>query len=147
MIDFTAIRAGEEIVVGPLMGMRFWRYRLVPLQLLSWCLDERSWLPNEPFEADEPPELDTTHGVHAYKTMQNLLDYIRDPQALVDDFGLGLRKMDGIVLGSVALWGAVVICENGYRAQYARPQQFTQAFGNQADEVLARLRAYFPKHA
>ena len=146
-MDLTTIKSGEEIVIGALVGHRFWRYQLYPLRLLSWCLNDRDWLPGEPFEADKLPELDNTHGVHAYKTAQGLADYLGRASELTNEFGLELRVMDGIVIGTVALWGAVAIFERAYRAQYARPLSFTQAYGRCSNDTLIMLRSRFLRPA
>jgi hypothetical protein len=148
-MDLTNIKAGEEIEVGPFVGCRFWRYRLTPLTLWSWMLNAREWLPGEPCEADKPPEMEGYHGIYGYKTMDGLHDYIgwKEPEK-----GVGPRPRwvhpyhgdaDGIIMGTVALWGTTVIHPLGYRAHYGQPLSFTEAFGTRADEALARLRTRF----
>ena len=52
---------------------------------------------------------------------------------------------DGVVLGTVALWGIIWDHAQGYRAQFARPVSFISSHGNRNEEALAELRASFFK--
>jgi hypothetical protein len=54
---------------------------------------------------------------------------------------------DGVVLGTVALWGIIWDHARGYRGQFARPVSFISSYGNRNEEALAELRASFFKEA
>jgi len=139
-MDFSRIMAGEPIRVGERVGCRLWRYRLVPLQLLSWR-GEFEWS-DEPFQG--APDDGDQCGIHANKTMSDLREYIGgSPGTTPTCLWIYEGGCDGVVIGSVALWGVVIIHQHGYRAQYARPLAFLEAYGKQADRALLRLRSRF----
>ena len=56
MIDWTTVKAGDQIESAT-VGHRVWRYRLgPPLLLLSFCLGvDQVWSPFEPFQSDKEP--------------------------------------------------------------------------------------------
>jgi hypothetical protein len=58
-------------------------------------------------EFHESPEVSCACGIYAMRT----------PEALIQTLHYGPT-----VLGRIALWGNVVVCEHGYRAEYAYPQ-------------------------
>jgi hypothetical protein len=48
-----------------------------------------------------------------------------------------------LVIGTVSLWGAVVECENGWRAGYAYPREiFVPSLAPEPDETAAELEEY-----
>jgi hypothetical protein len=148
-MNFMNIRAGDPIEVGTQLGVRFWRYALSPygkVRLLSFVADRR-WSPNETFEARSPdgqlanPDVGE-QGIHAFKSMNHLMWSIRnDPGRLV--VRAKLSGCDGIVIGTVALWGVIWEHVRGYRAQYARPLSFFSSYGRHNAEALTELRASF----
>jgi hypothetical protein len=150
-MNFLDIRAGEPIEVGIQPGFRFWRYALPrsaydKVGLFSFVADRR-WYPDEAFEARSPggglsnPDVEE-QGVHAFKSMEDLMWSIHnDPARLVGR--AKLSGCDGIVIGTVALWGVTWEHMRGYRAQYARPLSFTSSYGRGDTEALSELRAMF----
>jgi hypothetical protein len=50
---------------------------------------------------------------------------------------------DGVVFGTVEMWGIIWDHERGYRAQFARPTSFISSYGNRSEQALAELRADF----
>ena len=157
-MDWTTVKSGDQIEPA-VIGHRVWRYRLgPPLVLLSFCLgDSRTWPHDEALESDKEPNMDgvgfnrTAHGVHAFKTLDDLRRQFNDLPDLLryraiyegapDD--LLAARYDGVVRGTVALWGTCIDHERGYRAQYARPASFDEAHGERADEAIDRLRRLF----
>ena len=50
---------------------------------------------------------------------------------------------DGVVFGTVEMWGIIWDHAKGYRAQFARPTSFVSSCGNRSEQALAELRAIF----
>ena len=144
-MDWTKVKAGD-LIEPAAIGYRVWRYRLVPLTLLSFCLGvDQVWSPVEPFQSDKEPNMDSekmAHGVHAFRTLDDLRLNFRDLPGILRYRDCG-TPFDGVVCGTVLLWGVCIDCENGYRAQYARPVTFDEAHGDDADAALDRLRRLF----
>jgi hypothetical protein len=142
-MNFLNIRAGETVEVGTQVAYRFWRYAFpphsAPVRLLSWVSDKR-WHPSQFVEGTTPDEGE--QGIHGYKTMDDLMSSIRgDPERLV--IRSQISGCDGVILGSVSMWGIIWNHARGYRAQFARPLSFASSYGNRSDEALAELRASF----
>jgi hypothetical protein len=154
-MNFLDIRAGETIEVGTQTAYRFWRYVFppynAPVRLLSWVSDKR-WHPRQLVEGTTPDEGE--QGIHGYKTFDDMISSITGqperfviqkqvsgPERLV--FRSQMSGCDGVVLGTVALWGIIWDHARGYRAQFARPLSFISSYGNRNEEALAELRASF----
>jgi hypothetical protein len=154
-MDWTSVRAGDPIEPA-VIGHRVWRYRLAPLTLLSFCLGvDQVWSPFEPFQSDKEPNFEESvlipangtigkmcHGVHAFRTLNELREGFRDLPGTMRYRDCG-TPFDGVVRGTVTLWGVCIDCERGYRAQYARPASFDEAHGERAAVALERLRRLF----
>jgi hypothetical protein len=83
-------------------------------------------------------------GIHGYKTMDDLIWSVRgEPERLV--VRSQITECDGVVIGTVALWGVIWDHARGYRAQFARPISFTSSYGERSHEALAELRTSFLK--
>jgi hypothetical protein len=81
-------------------------------------------------------------GIHGYKSMDDLMFSVRgDPERLVARSQMS--GCDGVVVGTVALWGIIWDHARGYRAQFARPTSFISSYGNRDREALAELRTSF----
>jgi hypothetical protein len=134
-----------EIVAGEIVGHRFWRYLISPVGdvgLRSYVADT-FWLPRQIVECSETPDV-AEHGIHAFKTLSDLIFVCRgDPRSLLVRCDVTVPKSHGIVLGCVQLWGIVHKHSRGYRAQYAKPASFSEAYGDDAPRALARLKASF----
>jgi hypothetical protein len=143
-MDWTRVRAGDPIEPA-VVGHRVWRYRWAPITLLSFCLGvDQIWSPVEPFESDKEPTMDTkmAHGVHAFRTLDQLREGFRDLPGIMRYRDCG-TPFDGVVRGTVMLWGVCIDCERGYRAQYARPVSFDEAHGERPEMALDKLRKNF----
>jgi hypothetical protein len=142
-MNFLDIRAGDNLEVGTQLAFRFWRYVFppfeAPVRLLSWVSSMR-WHPGQ-FVEGTTPDIGR-QGIHGYKSMDDLIDSINgDPDNLL--FRCKLSETDGVILGTVALWGIIWDHARGYRAQFARPTSFISAHGNRNREALAELSALF----
>jgi hypothetical protein len=103
---------------APLVGWRVWRVAetRAGLRLLSVVYDD-VWLPLRPAVASCPrghqaPEAACVCGLYALADRAGAARYLvgrNDPWVV------------GRVLGLVSLWGAVVECEHGWRAERAYP--------------------------
>ena len=47
---------------------------------------------------------------------------------------------DGVVFGTIEMWGIIWDHAKGYRAQFARPLSFVSSYGNRSEQALAELR-------
>jgi len=152
-VDWTHVKAGDPIE-SAVIGHRVWRYRLgPPLTLLSFCLgSSRPWLPGEVYEAHAVPRLedkDVVPGVYAFRTLAQLRRYFRDLpgtlryQCVYENGRSNPAWFDGVVRGTVMLWGACVDHRLGYRAQFARPVSFDEIYGADTVNVLTRLERMF----
>lgn len=70
----------------------------------------------------EAPVSGCTCGYWAFKSLEGLLDVMRPVATLQPTVGPD-------VIGTVWLWGKVVVTERGYRAQYAYPHELFVAAG------------------
>ena len=142
-MNFLDIRAGDNIEVGTQVAYRFWRYVFppyeAPIRLLSWVSSKR-WNPRQFVEGTSPDVGE--QGIHGYKTMDDLMWSVRgDPERLVPRSQMS--ECDGVVIGTVALWGVIWDHARGYRAQFARPTSFISSHGKRSQDALAELRTGF----
>jgi hypothetical protein len=123
-----------------------WRYSIQPnhVRLFSLVSDLR-WHPHQFVEVDVASMdgdrgilSDGKGGIHGFKTEGDLFKYSTD-SSLARATGSGC---DGVVFGTIAMWGVVWEHEYGYRAQFARPTSFVSAYGNRSEQALAELRAW-----
>jgi len=146
-MNFLDIRAGETIEIGTQQAYRIWRYvfppHSAPVRLLSWVSDKR-WHPLQFVEGTTPDEGE--QGIYGYRTMDDLMWSVRgDPGRLV--VRSQISGCDGVVFGTIAMWGIIWDHTRGYRAQFARPVSFISGFGKRNEEALAELRASFFREA
>src|SRR5262245_1905892 len=146
-MNFLDIKAGETIEVGTQKAYRFWRYVFplhnTPVRLMSWVSDMR-WRPLQFVEGTTPDEGE--QGIHGFKTMDDLVrSFHGDPKRLV--MRSQISGCDGVVFGTVALWGIIWDHARGYRAQFGRPLAFASSYGNRSEQALAELRAIFFRNA
>jgi hypothetical protein len=142
-MNFLDIKAGDDVEVGTQTAFRFWRYVFprhdAPLQLLSYVSPLR-WRPKTPVEAPSPDF--QQQGIHGFKTMDDLLFATRgDPSNLITRSKI--TGCNGVVVGSVALWGVVWEHSKGYRAQFAKPASFCSAHGEGNIRALTELQMRF----
>lgn len=144
-MNFLDVRAGDNIEIGTQVAFRFWRYVFprheAPVRLLSWVSSKR-WHPGQFVEGTSPDVGE--QGIHGYKTMDDLMWSVHDdPKRLV--VRSQITECDGVVIGTVALWGVIWDHARGYRAQFARPISFISSYGKRSQEALAELRTSFLK--
>jgi len=123
----------DALRMQPIIGWRAWIASTEPPRL--WSLARpATWAPGELVEAHATPTSDPRAGIHAFRTCAEALGEFMG--------GWG----DGLVLGSVAMWGQVVEHERGFRAQYAYPQTLVlpgswDSWGPWADSDTVRALA------
>lgn len=105
----------------PLIAFRTWK--IMHPGYLADANGFALWEPRQRIEATcramkhhDAPQEKCSCGIYALKTMEQLDQYLR-----TISLGHGATH----VLGQVWLWGTVIECENGYRAQYAYPKNIT----------------------
>lgn len=112
---------GPEIVVGEIVGWRFWlpapplRYNSPPsnpLRLFSLVYHSR-WEPGEDSRGRTNVE---GAGVHAYRDRSTAM---RLQEEFASEYDFRHQYPAQLVGGTVYLWGTVHEHENGYRAEYA----------------------------
>jgi hypothetical protein len=116
--------------VVPLLGWRAWRLWVPPpgsgtCPAFSSVILGTPWAPRRRFSAEHSfdlgarcrglLELGCSCGVYAFKDLAEAFIYLTN----VRDRLLGMSA--DVALGTVSLWGKVVECERGYKAQYAYP--------------------------
>lgn len=105
----------EESIVGIITGFRCWNAPLFEDILRSQR--GTKWVPRQRFEAVCQASACTGEkcscGIYAYKDM-----------ALVQSEYGSAKETRKNVYGQVCLWGRVLECERGYRAQFAYPKAF-----------------------
>lgn len=125
--------------IGVQSAFRFWRYKRFPLILKSWVA-EKIWEPNQIIEGTSPDVAE--QGIHGFKTMEDLTFATRGhPGNLI--IRAVVSGCDGLVVGTVDLWGVIWDHAVGYRAQFAKPTSFISIHGYESDEVLVQLRKEF----
>jgi hypothetical protein len=85
-----------------LIGWRWWQ--ITELGYLESVSQSTIWLPGQVISGEEIDDYNEI-GVHSHKTLDDALGYQADPPC---------------ALGTVKMWGIVIECETGYRAQHAR---------------------------
>jgi hypothetical protein len=123
-------------LAAPLVGWRVWRVD-TRLRLRS-ALHDELWLPREPFVAEcaadhAAPEERCTCGVYAVRRPDRAQAYL-----------IGRNSPEAVhrVLGRVALWGRVVECADGWRAERAYPLQLWIPDDPLAFEIAFELGRY-----
>lgn len=121
---------GVPDFVQPLVGWRAWKV-WTPVTgsgscpVFSSVILDTPWTPRRRFSAEHSFDLgakchgllglDCSCGVYAFKHALEAFVYLME----VRDRLLGMSVE--VALGAVSLWGRVVECESGYKAQYAYP--------------------------
>ena len=143
-MDYTTLRHGDELVVGPLTGVRFWTYDR-NLKIASWQWFH-VWTPSRPTVASEAHPHVPGRGINVYKTQADALRGSAEAiRSLEDMLGCWCERECGIVLGQVEFWGEVYEHEFGYTAEIVRPTKFLRAWGARAADVPGELNAiWFP---
>lgn len=145
---------------GALVGWRLWLPSVTTdgVRLRS-LMFPAYWRPGQPFRAaclcprrrpllrpwrrareHAPVQLDSTCGVYAVDRIEHAMVY-------ADHLPIARTLRGCIVVGSVALWGRVVVGEHGWRAELAYPTHLYVGWSKRtpaslAEQLLADLRAY-----
>lgn len=121
----------EEHLVAAITGFRAWNVPLFVDELRSVAKPSK-WLPYRRFEAkceaQQCAGVSCTCGIYAFNRME-----------LVTKEYCGEGKSRKYVYGEVSLWGRVLECKDGYRAQFAYPKAFVNsgAIAKRMSEVFA----------
>jgi len=122
---------GVPDLIQPLEGWRVWKIVTLPshrqeLPLLRSVILDTPWTPRRKVAAEHSFDLGAkcqgllksscSCGMYAFKNPTDAFTYLSG----VRDRLMGMCV--DTALGSVSLWGKVVECERGYRAQYAYPR-------------------------
>ena len=113
--DLTPIEQRPE--ADPVSGWRYWQLHPSTGLLRSVTHRMVAWHPHRPQHAvcliggHDAPAPGCACGIHAAPTL-----------AALREEGLCLKPAEALVVGEVALWGAVVADEHGLRAEYAYPR-------------------------
>lgn len=122
----------------PVIAYRIWQLDNSNI-LRSVYKNDFIWTPGEAAKSNKlpnyyfsEPRLDLSFGIHAFKKMDDLLEYLKYQhltQAYLLYHIVGLPKL--YIIGQVALWGKIVEQESGYRAEFAYPHklEFTYSHG------------------
>lgn len=118
--------------VEPLVGWRAWRVWMPSPHGPNLCpafgsvILDTPWVPRKRFSAEHNLDLgarcrgllvpDCSCGIYAFKNPLEALVYLMRVRDRL------LSMAVELALGTVSLWGTVVECELGYRAQYAYPR-------------------------
>ena len=122
---------GVPDLIEPIEGWRVWKILIVPSQyhalpILRSVVLDTPWTPRRKVAAEHNFDLGAkcqgllksscSCGVYAFKDLADAFMYL-----------LGIRdRLLGMAIdtafGTVSLWGKVVECERGYRAQFAYPR-------------------------
>lgn len=116
--DLTTVEQRTES--DPVTGWRYWQLR--PLTGLLHSVTHRlvAWKPGEPQHAvcqiggHAAPAAGCACGIHAAPSLEALRQE-----------GLCMKPAEPLVMGTVALWGAVITDDHGLRAQHARPTELS----------------------
>ena len=126
----------------PATGWRYWQLQRATGLLHSVTHRSVVWRPGKVQRAvcmiggHDAPAVGCACGIHAAPGLATLRDE-----------SLCLRPTEPLVVGEVALWGAVVADDHGLRAQYAAPRRLALVVGpvdaeRAVAESLEQLRAY-----
>jgi hypothetical protein len=124
--------------IEPVLGWRIWRIDTELGLLRSPFLGRDLWLPEQPFRAGcgipikvlpehvpphDSPDSRCTCGIYAAVAVSTLVDDLKTLSTIIaHEARIGYRR-DLIAVGLVSLWGRVIICERGYRAELAYPKE------------------------
>lgn len=161
----SASRAGEDELasipdrIAPIVGWRAWKITWGSARtsddvfVLSSLHFDGAWKPGQPVVAQcdipkrrhmpnscacelQPAPADNCRcGLYAARELSSLEKYVAGAPAL--------SSGETLVVGRVALWGRVVVYDDGWRAQFAYPQAFyIAARGNAGADVMELLNRF-----
>ena len=129
-----------ETIVEPIVGWRKWKASLWDDTIASISAGT-VWPVKEPLKAKCNIQgrykvswavgsievclgIRCTCGVYAFRTEEKVLAEFPNGPSVRDPAGAKAEPEMFNIIGEVSLWGRVIECEHGYRAQYAYPKSF-----------------------
>lgn len=109
----------KQFRVGPIIGYRLWRYTddmlksvhkqfsIRPGQPIKACCSKSQTFTFD--SAHIAPDVNCECGIYVWKTPDLMRQYNQE------------TKDPTLINGAMAIWGKVIECQNGYRAEYAYP--------------------------
>jgi hypothetical protein len=138
----------------PILGWRLWHVRPHGggYRLESFTRHHVSWPARRRLEAgcaahgDGAPSSGHECGIYAFKSRELAEDLLRRYVGVRHRYGREQEISPAppgrpIALGSVSLWGRILVREHGYRAQYAYPYELFLL--NAHDEIASALRRLY----
>lgn len=102
----------NDKTIKPIIAYRVWSLDMPYNTIYSWHRDNVLWEPGKIIEAHCSPKDNKNFGIHAWKNMDDLLDYVTD------------YSKTSYIIGTVYMWGEIVEHEKGIRSQFAYPCEF-----------------------
>lgn len=139
--NYLDIHFGDEVVIGPLKGVRFWTYQFIDPCTIRSFQHDHDWNVGQITEANAVPTLENERGINVYKTVDDALRGSADAiHAVIGDQAEAWADCKGgIVLGEIEFWGPTVEHEFGYHAQFVKPIRFLRAWGYQGEQIVDEL--------
>jgi hypothetical protein len=142
----------NDALTEPIVGWRLWHVRRHEgaYRLESFTWHHVSWPAQRRFEArcsthgGDAPIVDHECGIYAFRTRALAEDLLRRYTGIRHCSGREYRELPPvrhgrpIALGSVSLWGRILMREHGFRAQYAYPYELHLIGGD--DRIARELR-------
>jgi hypothetical protein len=138
----TPTDATPPDIAEPIIGWRLWRIHRATGLLESLIYLGHVWMPGKPMRAfctvpdlsafvdgkrlppHDAPRMDCDCGIYAFSDMDGLIDYLGEVAKTLRSGSASSENFDparSLVAGAVYLWGRVVVCSSGYRAEFAYP--------------------------
>jgi hypothetical protein len=145
----------SELSTEPIHGWRLWHVRLHgdEHRLESFTMHHVSWPARSRFEASCPAHRDGAPveghecGIYAFRTRALAEELLRRYTGVRHCYGREYKELPPvrqgrpIALGSVSLWGRILVRERGFRAQYAYPYELFLIGGD--DQIARELRGRY----
>lgn len=104
------------------------------------------WPPRAALRSFEPPTEMGQLGIHAYSYPQAAIEwlaYIQKTRKVLNDASIPVwTHTYAMLAGSVKLWGVVQVHEDGYRAEFAYPQELWVPHDFDPVTILELERSY-----
>jgi hypothetical protein len=115
----------------PLIGWRLWAgYNTQGF--LKALVSDHYWVPSKPAESlcthckhPDLPKMNNNSGFYSFKNVAELVKQTQD----------GRWIYNTQIVGQVYLWGRIVVCEFGYRSQFAYPKALLVSTEQEKDDL------------
>lgn len=150
----------SDTIVMPVVAYRMWYVPLQPI-LQLWSICGAKWKPCEKLvaecrnhmscvcsddfwtttkrEPEDPFTYSCAAGIYAWKTFDQSFEMYMDAMERMDGLIAEEPLTNRYAIGKVYLWGRVIECEKGFRAQYAYPATIFRTAEN-SDSLAAMYR-------